>query len=177
MSGATMNAAGGPRSNSPGRFLRETWERLSPLPAGRWLFSRLFGLTVPYARTVRPRILELSPGHARIEMRERRRVRNHLDSIHAVALVNLAEMTTGLALGYSLPDGMRSILTRLSIEYSKKARGLIAATAEAPSPLSSEGRDYEIVATLRDEAGDVVATATATWRVGPFPSKSTRRAD
>jgi acyl-coenzyme A thioesterase PaaI-like protein len=125
----------------------------------------LFGLSIPYSGSVRPRILELGPGRARIAMHDRRRVRNHLASIHALALTNLGEMTTGLALAYALPPEARTILTRLSTEYLKKARGTITAVAEAPLVDATE-REVPVEAVLSDEKGDVVARVTAHWKVG-----------
>jgi uncharacterized protein (TIGR00369 family) len=122
---------------------------------------------VPYTGTVRPRVRELRPGFARVEMRDRRRVRNHLQSIHAIALMNLAEVTSGLAMTCSLPESARAIVTRLSIDYHKKARGSLTATCTCTAPDTSTEHEIDIQAEIRDASGDIVATATARWRVGP----------
>jgi len=147
--------------------LRAGWTRFKDLPGGRWLFSRLFGAAIPYSATVRPHILELAPGHARIAMADRRPVRNHLRSIHAIALANLAEMTTGLALGFGLPDGMRTILTRLEVDFLKKARGRITATCDAPVFDRVEEKEVRVESVLTNEAGEVVARGRALWLAGP----------
>ena len=44
------------------------WRRLSPLPGGPWLFSKVFGFMVPYSGSVGPRIRVLEPGHAVVEI-------------------------------------------------------------------------------------------------------------
>jgi acyl-coenzyme A thioesterase PaaI-like protein len=155
------------KPESPVERLRSTWRRLSAKPGGTWLFSKLFSRFIPYSGTVSPEILELSEGRAVIAISERRKVRNHLKSVHAVALANLGEMSTGLALGFGMPNGSRSILVRLSCEYLKKARGRLVATADAPAVASSETRDYEVTSVIRDGKGDVVAKTVAVWKVGP----------
>jgi len=147
--------------------IRPLWDRLAPLPGGKRLFSTLLGRMAPYTGTIRPSILELRPGYARVEMRDRRRVRNHLRSVHAIALMNLAEVSSGLALTYALPDDARAILTGLSIEYLKKARGTLTAEARLEPPDTNEKREYEFESVIRDVDGDVVARATARWLVGP----------
>jgi acyl-coenzyme A thioesterase PaaI-like protein len=147
--------------------IRSLWDRLAPLPGGKRLFSVLIGRKAPYSGTISPRVEELGPGFARVVMHDRRGVRNHLRSIHAVALMNLAELASGLALNYALPDDARAILTNLSIEYLKKARGTLTAQAEVEVPRSNEERSYLMESLIRDGAGDLVARATAQWLVGP----------
>ena len=48
------------------------WRRLRGLPGGSWLFARIFSLLVPYSGSVRPRIRVLEPGHAEVEIPDRR---------------------------------------------------------------------------------------------------------
>jgi len=94
-------------------------------------------------------------------------VRNHLRSVHAVALTNLGEMATGLAFNLAMPPDSKAIVTRLRTDYLKKARGPLTATCRCEAPAGGRERDYEIVGDITDEAGDVVARVTATWRVRP----------
>lgn len=144
----------------------ELWQRLAPLPGGRILFNRILGWKVPYTGTIRPEVVELEPGHARIRMRDRRRIRNHLDSIHALALANVAELTTGLALLAALPADARTILTGLEVEFVKKARGDLVAECMTEVDGSTERREHTCQSVVRDRAGDVVVRATTRWLIG-----------
>ena len=152
--------------------IRELYDRLAGLPGGKLVFSRAVGRFAPYTGTIDGRVVELREGFARVELHDRPRVRNHLRSVHAVALVNLAELTGNLALSYSLPDDARFIVAGLSIEYVKKARGTITATSECPTPATSDRHEYEVPVVMSDASGDVVARATLRSLVGPKPSRA-----
>lgn len=154
-------------AGSPGKAMREAWERCRRLPAGDRLFSWALGRMVPYSGSIGAVVRDLAPGRARVELADRRRVRNHLDSIHAVALMNLAELSTGLALNTALPDDARAILVRLTIEYVKKARGTLTSECALAPIASSERREVDVAAEIRDASREVVARAAALWLVGP----------
>src|SRR5688572_20095351 len=147
------------------------WRRLAPLPGGRWLFSKLFGFMVPYSGSVGPRICVLEPGHAEVEIPDRRSNRQHLGSVHAIALMNLAEITSGLAMTAGLPPTVRGIVTTLSMTYHKKARGTIRAVARVDVPLVTEDRDFDVKAECFDREGVLVATGNVRWRLGPVKPK------
>ena len=147
--------------------LRSTWSYLSKVPGGGVLMGRLIGRMAPYTGTIRPEILVLEQGFARVRMQDTPRVRNHLKSVHAIALMNLGEVATGTAMLVSVPDGTRAIITKLAMDFLKKARGPITAECTCEVPSSSERREYAVSAELKNEAGDVVARAHATWLVGP----------
>ena len=150
----------------PGRVMT-WWSRLSALPAGAWLFSRALGFLAPYSATIGARVEEIRPGYARVSFRDRRRVRNHLRSIHAIALVNLGEIATGLAVLSTISSGMRAILVDIRAEYLKKARGRLVATAEFALPEAlADNTPCEVEACLTDADGETVTRVRATWLVG-----------
>ena len=92
-------------------------------------------------------------------------MRNHLKSIHAVALVNFGEVVSGLAMLTALPAGARGIVTSLSIEYLKKARGTLIAESAVVLPPLAASTTVEVCATIRDAGGDEVARARVQWLV------------
>lgn len=133
------------------------------MPGGRWLFSRAVGRMAPYTGTMGALVEELRPGHARVSLRDRKRVRNHLRSVHAIALANLGELATGLAVTSSMPAGVRGIPVAIHMDYRKKARGTLTCTADAALPEVSEPTSHEVRGDIRDDAGDVVASIRVTW--------------
>lgn len=148
-------------------MLLQLWRRLHRLPGGSRLFSLLFGWRVPYSGSVRPHIRVLEPGHAEVEIPDRRANRQHLGSVHAIALMNVAEQASGLALLTGLTDGIRGIVTHISMQYLKKARGTIRAVSRVTVPRVTADMEFDVIADCLDRSGDVVARATVRWRLGP----------
>jgi len=120
---------------------------------------------VPYTGSVGARVTLLEPGEAEVRLRDRRGIRNHLASVHAVALVNLGELTSGLAILTALEDGVRGIPIRLDTEFIRKARGDITARVHfVPVEVNGE-TDVVLQVPLHDASGQLVARVTATWRL------------
>lgn len=153
--------------NGPTNALRDLWDRCRRLPGGNRVFSRLVGFAAPYTGTIGATIVELERGRAVVTMRDRAGLRNHLRSVHAVALANLAELTGNVALGYSMPDGARFIVAGMDLKYIKKARGTITGRCECPIPESNVRAEYIVPVTLHDASGDVVVRANLHTLVGP----------
>jgi acyl-coenzyme A thioesterase PaaI-like protein len=154
-----------PAGAGAGQRILTLWKRLRPLPLGRWIFMRLLARMVPYSDSVHPRITELAPGFVRIEMKDRHSLRNHLGSIHAIAIANLGELASGLAMTTVLPPHIRGIVTNLNVDYLKKARGLLTVEASGDVPEVTMPIDHFVYADIRDESGASVAHVTVTWRL------------
>jgi acyl-coenzyme A thioesterase PaaI-like protein len=164
-----------PRLGGSRNLLRDLWNLLSGMPAGKRVFSKLVGRVAPYTGSIHATVTVLRAGYAEVQMPDRRAVRNHLDSVHAIALANLAELAGNVALMYSLPDDARFIISGIDIEYTKKARGTITAVGEPPIPRTAARAQYDVPVVLRDEGGDEVARAVLHSLVGPKPGSASDR--
>lgn len=145
--------------------IASAWSRASMLPLGNRVFSRLIGRMAPYTGTIGAVVQELSDGHAKVVLKDRPHVRNHLNCIHAIALMNLGEVATGLAVMHAIDGRGRGIVTSLRMEYFKKARGTITATCDADVRTQPGTQELEVTGELRDEEGQLVAQAWASWQI------------
>lgn len=148
------------------------WKRIEKLPSSLSLLSFFVGRLVPYTGTMGAKVIKIQETSVVVLLPDRRRVRNHLNSIHAIALANLGELATGLALHLPLSENHRGILKSIEVVYLKKARGDIEAHAQMdPQKIPKVGSaTIAIQAELRDRAKDVVAQVTAHWLVSPKSS-------
>jgi acyl-coenzyme A thioesterase PaaI-like protein len=150
----------------------ELHRRLSRWPAGAWLFSRLVCFKAPYFASISPLIATLESGRCVVRFADRRRVHNHLGTVHAIALCNAAELAGGLATDATIPASMRWIPKGMSVRYLKKATGRIEATATVAA-IADKGSAQELHAHVeaRNAAGEPVFEADIVMWVSPKPAK------
>ncbi|MCG6948753.1 MAG: DUF4442 domain-containing protein [Acidobacteria bacterium] len=148
-------------------IIMDKWQRARGSNFGRWLFSRGVGRFAPYTGTIGARIEELEPGRSLVTMRDRKAVRNHLNSVHAVALTNLVELAGSLSIIASLPPDTRMIPVRLEIDFVKKGRGLMTAEASCVIPTTNEKAELPAAVVIRDQVGEDVARGRVTVVIGP----------
>ncbi len=92
---------------SSDNYVLAQWNRLSALPGGKWVFSKFVANKAPYFTTISPMIEELRNGHAKVTIRKRRAVQNHIGTVHAIALCNLMEICMGVCAEASIPKNLR----------------------------------------------------------------------
>ncbi len=150
-------------------WLYRWWLKCLKVPAGRWLFSRGLAWAIPYSGNLRASILEMRPGHCLLRLRDRRALRNHLHSIHALALANAGELCSGLALHTVLPNHLRGIPVEISTRYLSKARGPLLATGSILDPMPECEGEVRVQGELKNTSGEVVAITTVQWKIAPRP--------
>ena len=144
------------------------WNYAQSTAFGRRIFSFLIGFYVPYSGSVSPSIEKISKGSASVSIKEKWFIRNHLKSVHAIALANVGEFSSGLAMLASLPDNSRGIVKNIEIEYIKKARGKITAKGSAPEIGElTENIEKIAIAEMLDSTNEVVAKMKVYWQIGP----------
>lgn len=145
------------------------YRRITRWPAGHWLFSRAVCLKAPYFATIAPRFVSLEPGRCEVRIRDRRRVHNHIGTVHAIALCNLAELSAGVMTDATIPASMRWIPKGMTVEYLKKATGTLhgVATPDIAAVESTAGYDLPVTVAVIDNAGDTVFRARIAMWVSP----------
>lgn len=152
----------------------DLWNTTTKLPQGQRLFSVLFAQKAPYFATIRPRFTEIRPNHAELVIRKRRRVHNHIGTVHAIALCNGLEAAMGALAEATIPPGKRWIPKGMEVAYTAKADSDVTCIAETdPAQWTSGDPDLPVrVRGLRRD-GTVVIEGTIHLWVSDKPSAPT----
>ena len=135
----------------------QLWTTLSRLPRGERVFSYAFARKAPYFATVRPRFTVVEPNRAELVVPKRRRVHNHLGTVHAIALCNGLEAAMGALAEASIPADKRWIPKGMTVAYTAKATSDITCVAETDAAQWA-GDDPDVPVRVRGvrEDGEVV---------------------
>ncbi len=149
------------------------YTRISRWPAGRWLFSKLVCWKAPYFSSIAPRIETLEPGRGVAVIKHRRAVTNHIGTVHAIALCNLAEFVGGLTCDVSIPPSMRWIPKGMTVHYLKKANGTMRAIATPAFPPreATDGYELPFEVVVENPQGEAVFKASIAMWVSPKASR------
>src|SRR3954471_16833747 len=120
--------------------LLSLWRRSTSIPlVGARVFSLAFTQKAPYFFSIRPRFTVIEPNHAELVIPDRRGVRNHLGTVHAIALCNGLEAAMGALAEASIPADRRWIPKGMTVSYTAKAAGDITCIAETDGAQWSAG--------------------------------------
>lgn len=97
------------------------YQRFERLPAGKWLFSRVFSRMAPYFSTIGANFIELRPNYCALSLRKRRKVQNHIGTVHVIAICNGLEMAMGALAEATVPPELRWIPKGMEVRYPAKA--------------------------------------------------------
>lgn len=140
---------------SESNYVLRYWNKLSAVPGGRFLFSQFFSRKAPYFKTVNATVEEIRPNYARISMKKRHAVQNHIGTVHVIAICNLLEMAMGACAEASVPSHLRWIPKGMSVDYTAKAGTDITGIAEI-NPEDWKPGDLDVKVTAVDTAGTPV---------------------
>jgi len=145
----------------------KAYQTLSRWPLGRWIFSWGTTWTAPYFSTIRPLVADLSATGCTIRFRKRRRVQNHLGTVHAIAMCNACELAFGLTMEAGLSRSLRWIPKAMTARYLKKANTDLEAICSFPELPRISAGDHPVYVKVVDKNGEVVMDATITVYVSP----------
>jgi len=141
------------------------WNKSSALPLGDRVFSVLFAQKAPYFASIRPRFRTLEPNHVELVIPKRRRVHNHLKTVHAIALCNGLEAAMGALAEATIPADKRWIPQGMEVSYTAKATSDITCTAETdPEQWTGDNPDLHVrVKGIRTDGVVVIEGVIKLW--------------
>jgi acyl-coenzyme A thioesterase PaaI-like protein len=146
----------------------KVWQQLEKWPGGKWFFSRLLCLKAPYFSSIRPRFEVLRPEYCIARIAKRRAVLNHIGTVHAIAMCNMAELTGGAMTEVTVPATHRWIPKGMTVEYLQKATtDLVAVATPESTPDWSAAGEYIVRVEVRDRKDVLVFQALITMWVTP----------
>jgi acyl-coenzyme A thioesterase PaaI-like protein len=149
-------------------FTLSAWQRMSQWPGGKWMFSKLVCLKAPYFSSINPRFEVLRPGYCEVHIRKRRAVLNHIGTVHAIAMCNMAELAGGTMTEVSIPATHRWIPKGMTVEYLKKAETSLRAIAELePVPVLTDAAELPVTVRVLDMQDNLVFRAVISMWVSP----------
>ena len=151
----------------------DLYTKISGLPQGQRIFSFLFSQKAPYFGTVRPRFVELRPNYAELVVKKRRRVHNHIGTVHVIAICNGLEAAMGALAEATVPADKRWIPKGMEVAYTAKATSDITCVAETdPDQWTGDDPDLPVqVRAVRDDGTVVVEGVIKLW-VTEKPARS-----
>lgn len=134
---------------------------MNKYPLGKEIYGYLILLTSPYTSTINPIIDKYNDTYCESHIEDKKFIRNPYNSIHAIALTNLGELTSALLVLEELKkNNKRGIITNISTEYFKKANGKITAISNINS-----FKNEEIKCDLYDEKKNLICTVKTKWKI------------
>ncbi len=119
-----------------------------------WLLTKLFCSQVKYANTTGIHILSVEANRVEIELANKKKVRNHIGGIHAVAAALMVESATGIVFGVNLQDSKLPLLKSMKIDFNRRMQGALKAVATIS--------DEQIKALQSNEKGDMLIKVVVT---------------
>jgi acyl-coenzyme A thioesterase PaaI-like protein len=134
--------------------------------------SKAMGHVIKYAGTSGLRFDKLTPTECIIVIPNRKKVQNHIGSVHAAAMGLLAETATGFMTGLTVPDDRIIVIKSMSLEYLKQASGDMTAIAtysdeQVAFIKNNDKGDINVPVVITDEKGIETVKATMVWAWAP----------
>jgi acyl-coenzyme A thioesterase PaaI-like protein len=133
---------------------------------GKQFFSYCVRFVNPYSGSLGAEISVLKKGYAEVLLQDKKKNRNHLDCVHALALSNLGELTSGMAVLCSIDANTRGIVTHISVDFLKKARGKLRCVCSCDIPEIKGDTAFTVSSDIFNEDDEKVAKVDVTWQLG-----------
>lgn len=155
--------------------LKKLLDAANKSPLNRWIVNRILWHKIPFNKPHQPTIRAIHANGATIGLAFKKQNKNHLNSIHACALITLAEYTSGLVLLAALgPESYRLIMKSIDAVFHYQAKTDVISHFELSdqeiqqiktSLTHQEAILLPLSIPIYDQANQIVCTVNVNWQL------------
>jgi len=139
-----------------------------PQPERQNRLSALIGGVIKYAGHTGIVMEELTYTNSVVSLQNRTEVQNHIGTIHAVAMILLAETASGILIAMNLPEDKVILAKNLNTAFVKRSTGAMKAVARITQEQidlvkSQEKGELKMDVIVTDETGIEPVKCEAIW--------------
>jgi acyl-coenzyme A thioesterase PaaI-like protein len=132
------------------------------------ILTWMFRYKVKLVGTCKIEITETDLKSATFVVKNRKKVQNHIGSVHAATMALIAESATGFVVGVNLPGDKLPLIKSMNLKYVKRAYGDMQAIASLTDEqiyiLQNEPKgDFLVNVKVTDESGSEPVIAEMHW--------------
>lgn len=137
-----------------------------------FVLSTLIGRIIPFAGAASCRFQTLTKNECVVVLKNRKKVGNHIGTIHAAAMALAAESATGFVTAMNIPDSRVVVIRSMELTYLKRTKGDLTATAtlsdiDIQHIITEEKGNVTVPVKMTDEEGNETVTAKMVWAWAP----------
>lgn len=152
-------------------YVLKMYNQWANRPLGKRLFSLYAARKAPYFASVSPLVTDLKPGQCEVFLKKRKRLQNHIGTMHVIAIANGLEMAMGFMAEASIPKHLRWIPKGMDIQYVSKGETDMRCFARLENNAWEVG-DLDIEVVALDKNDKPVVAGTITLWITEKPPKS-----
>lgn len=133
------------------------YHKVTRFPFGHKIFSLMVSFKAPYFSTVNPLVNDVRANYCECVIKKQRKVYNHIQTVHVIAICNGLEMAMGIMAEASIPKHLRWIPKGMTVDYVAKANSDIRCIAQIDAQQWAVG-DVVVKVTALDK-DDVIVVA------------------
>lgn len=137
-----------------------------------FLLNFVIRRTVKLVGTAKVEVLKLTKEESQFRIQNRKKVQNHIGTIHAAAMALIAETATGMVVGMNVPDDKYLVIKTLKVDFLKRAVGSLTATAKLSEAqrlaiLNEDKGEVDVAVSVIDQEGKEPIECTMIWAWTP----------
>ncbi|TAF67863.1 MAG: DUF4442 domain-containing protein [Cytophagales bacterium] len=132
---------------------------------------------VKFLATTDTLIEKMSPNETIVTIANQTKVQNHIGTVHAAAMILVAETATGMVVGMNMPDDKVQVAKSVNTKFIKIAKGGLKAIATLTDEQrrliqTTEKGEVQVAVKVTDETGNEPIISEITWAWFPKEKKA-----